>query len=115
MCGQVDGSDYVDDASRLGQREKSFLGGLPTDLVDVQLWPRLIRGSSCPTVLKRMGKIRVVCKAWLEYVENIEDWKMEMAVVEERRKLEVQGIHDVIHVEGKTADAVLCLITGMDQ
>jgi hypothetical protein len=115
MCGQVDGGDYVDDASHLGQREKSFLGGLPADLVDVQLWPRLVRGSSCPTVLKGMDKIRVVCKAWREYVENTEDWKMEMATVEERRKVQVQGIHDVIHVEGKTADAVLCLITGMDQ
>ena len=44
------------------------------DLVDVQLWPRLVRGSSCPTVLKRMGKIRAVCKAWREYVENTKDW-----------------------------------------
>jgi hypothetical protein len=25
MCGQVDGSNYVDDASRLGKKEKSFL------------------------------------------------------------------------------------------
>jgi hypothetical protein len=92
MCGQVDGGDYVDDASRLGQREKSFLGGFPTDLVDAQLWPCLVKGSSCPTVLKGMDKIRDVCKAWREYVENTEDWKMEMAAVEEQRKLQVLGI-----------------------
>jgi hypothetical protein len=62
-----------------------------------------------------MGKIRAVCKAWREYVKNTEDWKMEMAAIEERRKLQVQDTKDVIHVEGKTTDAVLCLITSMDQ
>jgi hypothetical protein len=40
---------------------------------------------------------------------------MEMAAVEERRKLQVYRIQDIIYAEGKTADAVLCLITGMDQ
>ena len=40
---------------------------------------------------------------------------MEMAVVEERQKLQVQGIQDVIHVEGKTADVVLYLVTSMVQ
>jgi hypothetical protein len=89
MCGQVDGGNYVDNASHLGQREKSFLGGLLADLVDVQLWPCLIKGSSRPIVLKGMGKICVVCKAWQEYVENTKEWKMEMAAVEERRKLQV--------------------------
>jgi hypothetical protein len=53
----------------------------------MQLWPRLVKGSSCPIVLKEMGKIRVVCKAWREYVDNIDDWKMEMAAIEDRRKL----------------------------
>jgi hypothetical protein len=59
-----------EETSTEGRNADVWLGGLPVEIVRVELWPRLMKGSSGQNDMKGLGKLRTT------------EWQLEMATIQ---------------------------------